>query len=89
MKILFKRTQDEEESKNIIWKVWSIFEIILNFLRDFTVPMAEYDSWNRNLGSLYPLTVPIAFFFLNGQLHGTDDSTQGTEEREDELDEAA
>lgn len=66
MKNLFKRVKEEEEKKNILLKMWSIVEITLNFLRDFTIPMAENDQWNRNIGAIYPLTVPAAYFFLQG-----------------------
>jgi len=85
MKILFKRTQDEDQ-KALIWRLWGIVEVILNFLRDLTVPMAETSAWNRSLGALYPLTVPAAFFFLKGDLSATDDSQASeTAERAEEV----
>lgn len=36
----------------------------MNFLRDFSVPMADYDDWDRFRASVLPLSVPISFMFL-------------------------
>lgn len=68
MKIIFKRTSEEEE-KSIIGKLWNlVVEFPLNFLRDMTIPISEDFVWDRNKACIYPLITPIAFMFLNGNL---------------------
>ena len=49
----------------------TLIEVPLCFIRDYTVPMAEHASWNRNRASIVPMTITIAFFYLGGSL--TDD----------------
>ena len=48
-------------------KIW---EIPLNFLRDYTIPMAEFEEWDRTRATVLPLTVPISFCFLFSLLEG-------------------
>lgn len=36
----------------------------MNFFRDFSVPMADFDDWDRFRASVLPFTVPISFMFL-------------------------
>jgi hypothetical protein len=61
LKIQFKRAGDNNESK--LDKCWKIVEIPLNFLRDFSVPMADFDDWDRFRASVLPFTIPTAFMF--------------------------
>ena len=64
IKMTFKRT----EGDSVIGKCWRIVEIPLNFLRDYSVPMADSCEWDRNRAALIPLTGPWAFAFLNGYI---------------------
>ena len=57
-------------------------------MRNYSVPMAETDEWDRNRGALYPMLLPFAFFFLNGALSSGDDSNINEEdERAEEISE--
>jgi len=62
IKMTFKRT----EGNSVIGKCWKIVEVPLNFLRDYSVPMADKSEWDRNRAAIIPLTFPWAFAFLNG-----------------------
>ena len=46
-----------------------LIEIPLHFIRDYTCPMAEHASWNRNRASIVPITITMAFFYLGGSLN--------------------
>lgn len=61
LKIQFKRAQSDETKLD---KCWKIVEVPFNFFRDFSIPMAEYDDWDRFRASVLPLSVPISFMFL-------------------------
>jgi hypothetical protein len=87
IKNLFKRTFDDDE-KSFSDKLWLIVDIPLNLLRNYSVPMAETDEWDRNRGALYPILLPFAFFFLNGDLVSNDDSNINDEaDRAEEISE--
>lgn len=73
--MVFKRTQQDDES--IIDKIFSVIDIPLNFFRDYTVPMADVSEWNRLRAAIVPLTMPFAFFYLQGMLTTGDDSLEG------------
>ena len=36
----------------------------LNFFRDYSIPMADFDDWDRFRASVLPMTVPVSFLFL-------------------------
>jgi hypothetical protein len=72
----FKRTEDV----SFVGKCWLIVEVPLNFLRDYTVPMADKYEWDRNRAAIIPLTLPWAFFFLQGWLTTGDDAIPSDEE---------
>lgn len=61
----FKRAATQD---SLMDKCWKVIEVPLNFLRDYTVPMAEYDDWNRFRATVLPLTVPVSFMYLQGYL---------------------
>ena len=46
----------------------------LNFVRDYTVPMAEKVEWDRTRAAILPFFIPWAFFFLQGSFTINDDS---------------
>ena len=60
IKSTFKRT----ESNSVLSSCWRIVEIPLNFLRDYSTPMADKYEWDRNRAAIIPLTLPWAFSFL-------------------------
>lgn len=71
----FKRTGDE----GYLDACWKLVEVPLNFFRDYTVPMASSAEWDRNRAAIIPITVPWAFFFLQGLLTYGDDSSNDEE----------
>lgn len=44
----------------------------LNFLRDYTIPIAEVDQWDRQRAATIPVFIVLAFFYLNGYIQGDD-----------------
>ena len=78
---MFKRSEDDGGIFNLAWKV---FEVPLNFLRDYTVPMAERAEWNRTRAWILPICIPWAFCFLQGFLTTNDDSVDSQEHLEEE-----
>ena len=66
----FKRTGDD----GCFGTCWKLVEIPLNFLRDYTIPMADISEWDRTRAAMLPLTLPWAAFFLNGMFTINDDS---------------
>ena len=77
IKSTFKRT----EGNSVLSSCWRIVEIPLNFLRDYSTPMADKYEWDRNRAAIIPLTLPWAFSFLQGNL------TLGHEEQDNETEE--
>lgn len=69
LKMQFKRQGSGDSKLDLCWKV---VEVPLNFLRDYSIPMAEFEEWDRNRASLLPLTVPISFAFLYEYLNDED-----------------
>lgn len=63
---IFKRRLN----KGICSSVLSIFYVPLTFLRNYTIPIAEEDQWNKVRASLLPSTIIISFFYLFGMLNG-------------------
>jgi sodium/potassium/calcium exchanger 6 len=55
---------DEQEKETTFNKICKLWEVPLNFCRDFSIPMAEADDWDRFRASVLPLTIPISFCFL-------------------------
>lgn len=71
--IQFKRASDDESKLD---KCWKVVEVPLNFLRDFSIPMAEFDDWDRFRASVLPLTIPTAFMFTQQFLTSDEGSTR-------------
>lgn len=44
----------------------------VNFARDYTIPMAEEERWDRLRAAILPITMPIAFLFNMGILGWTE-----------------
>jgi hypothetical protein len=38
----------------------------LSILRNYTIPMAEDEMWNKTRAVILPITIPWAFFYLFG-----------------------
>ncbi len=64
MRYLFKRTYDQ----GLMNSVLKVFQIPLKLLKDFTCPMSEQELWDRSRASVFPLTLPFAFFYLIGKI---------------------
>ena len=47
---------------------FNLFAIPLGFLRNYTIPMAEEDAWDRTRAAITPITAPLAFMYLFGLL---------------------
>ena len=60
----FKRIKNEGIADNLM----KVIEIPLNFLRDYTIPIADDEAWNRNRASVLPCFIVLAFLYLNGNL---------------------
>lgn len=80
IKNTFKRSTDE----GLHNKCWKIVEVPLNFLRDYTVPMAEKAEWDRTKASILPFFLPWAFCFLQGMFTIGDDSVDFHQEAVEE-----
>lgn len=65
MRALFKRTYREEGFINTIMLFISI---PLTFVRDYSIPIGEYEVWDRTRAAFIPVTQVAAFFYLNGDL---------------------
>jgi len=46
-----------------------LIEIPLTFLRDYTTPMADHESWDRRRAAIIPATLLLSFFYLFGLLN--------------------
>lgn len=62
VKNVFKRTEDDDGG--CCSCVFKIVEFPLNFIRNYSCPMADFADWDRNRASILPLCVPAAFCFL-------------------------
>ena len=51
---------------------FNLFAIPLNFVRNYTIPMAEEDAWDRTRAAVTPITSPLAFMYLFGLLSDWD-----------------
>lgn len=63
-KLMLQLKRNGEYSDSNLDKCWKVIEVPLNFLRDFTIPMADYSDWDRFRASVLPMTIPTAFMFL-------------------------
>lgn len=65
---MFKRTDEEEGG--CFACLFKIVEYPLNFLRNYTTPMADFGDWDRNRASILPLFLPAGFTLLQNMLLG-------------------
>lgn len=63
VKNVFKRTEDAE-SEGCFACLFKIIEYPLNFVRNYTCPMADFADWDRNRASILPLCLPFGFCLL-------------------------
>ena len=61
---LFKRNHDDDDG--LLSKISNCVAVPLNIMRDYTVPMGEVDSWDRNRAAIVTITMPAAFVILMG-----------------------
>jgi len=47
---------------------FNLFAIPLGFFRNYTIPMADEDAWDRTRAAITPITAPLAFMYLFGML---------------------
>ena len=62
MRNLLKRTKQE----GCLGTFSKIVSVPLTFFRDYTIPMAEQDTWDRNRAAIVPIFIVLASFWLNG-----------------------
>ena len=53
-----------------------VIEWPLGLIRDYTIPIADEESWDRTRAAILPLFVVISFLFLNGNLDAPDDKDE-------------
>ena len=63
LKMFVKRTNTVRSS--ILEKAASFITIPLEFLRNYTIPMADFADWDRNRASILPLCIPTGFCLLH------------------------
>lgn len=64
LRVLFKRTRERNICTNII----SIIDYPLTIFRNYTVPMAEEDKWDKFRAAVVPISMVISFLYLFGFL---------------------
>lgn len=67
LRVLFKRTRERNVCSNIIM----IIDYPLTMLRNYSIPMAEEDKWDKLRACIVPVTMIISFFYLFGFLQCT------------------
>lgn len=60
---IFKRTQNADDG-GCCGCLSKIVEYPLNFIRNYTCPMADFSDWDRNRASILPLCLPFGFCLL-------------------------
>jgi hypothetical protein len=60
----FKRIKNEGITDNLM----KIIEFPLTLIRDWTIPIADDEAWDRNRAAIVPLFLILGFLFLNGNL---------------------
>ena len=46
--------------------------IPMGFMRDYTIPSGDQESWDRTRSAVIPMTLVFAFEFLNGNIYQAD-----------------
>ena len=60
----FKRIKEEGVTDNLM----KVIEVPLTLIRDWTIPIADEEAWDRNRAAIVPVFLVIGFLFLNGNL---------------------
>ena len=60
--MLFKRSYGE----SFVGKCWSLIEVPLNLLRDYSVPITDPGEWDRTRAAILVITTPFVFCFFKG-----------------------
>lgn len=68
MRNLLKRTKQD----GCLGTFSKFVSVPLNFLRDYTIPMAEQENWDRNRAAIVPLFIVLAAFYLSGLIDPDD-----------------
>ena len=73
MRRVFKEKREEGIWNNFM----KLIEIPSKFLKDYTIPMAEHESWDRTRASIIPATLVMAWAYLAGLMSsgGASDTT--------------
>jgi len=72
LRTLFRRTR----SYGLWGTIMTIIDWPLTFLRDYTIPLAGEEAWDKQRAIVVPFTMVIAFFYLFGMLTGLFDGDQ-------------
>ena len=75
MRALLKRTSENGLQDNVT----QIVAIPLNFIRDYTIPTSDMETWNRNRNSIIPITLIPSFMFLFEMYKDDPDAKEGHE----------
>jgi sodium/potassium/calcium exchanger 6 len=62
MRKIFRQTQEQ----GVFNTIMTVISAPLNFLRDYTIPIAENDQWDRQRAATIPVFIVFAFFYLEG-----------------------
>ena len=65
MKAIFRRTKSE----GVLANISKVYQVPLDFLRDYTIPIGDEASWNKERASIAPITFVFAFKYLNGSFN--------------------
>ena len=55
--------------KGFVDSVSSLVTVPLNFIRDYSIPMSEDQTWNKTRAAIIPLTLPTAMAIITGNLN--------------------
>lgn len=64
MRMLFRATEEDSLASQLM----KLISVPLTVLRDYTVPIAEEEQWDRQRASVVPMTTVFAFLWLNGNM---------------------
>ena len=65
MRISLRQIHD----KGFVDSVSSLVTVPLNFVRNYSIPMSEDESWNKNRAAILPLTLPTGMAIITGHLN--------------------
>jgi len=70
MRIVFRATREE----GCLNSMMKLISVPLTLLRDYSVPIGDEDTWDRQRASVVPMTLVFAFLWLNGYMNSPDES---------------